>query len=756
MEPEKSLEELIEEITGEPLSLAVLRKIFDEPHLYSVKDFIRIITFNPAYFDSVLARTLVFEGAEPPHSDYLYFGFDLMENSCGTKGIHNIAEFTKDINLSLYRTLRLLSDEELEKVVKIGKKLSRIDEDIAEDYYSSVDSILNSKINFDKWVKFGKDIALLNAEKNPLWRSNYEAASARYFKHSKNVLESGADFFKWAEAGIELAKENATAGFVYFRASIPFLKSGIDFNRWLEKGKEILRVNKAVGIAYFDDSENALGCSIDFFKWAETGMDLAVALGEITGTDYFRNFKEVRQSGIDLVDWLDTGREIFKKNQEAGKGYFMNCCLFRKRAGQDDILKLIKKQANPDDYNFLRYDFKLQKYFLQRRIFRRKGDISRLSRRSLRGRSRSKLNELEAMDYLLSHEKEKTIRVDFAADYPVLYTDKLGGDITGFGRKLFEYFYFAVKNSTDTYALNYKDYEFKEVFDTIRGYSSNGKSLRRELLNLFKNNIGRRKVSEAKTEVFKKILDDVTEIRMGTLPHSVSDFFNYLRSHITNSNPFTKARLCTKENFRNELFSNFSLDSCTFGPSGSEREACLGYSVDPNIEMVFLSTYMLDKFQDNIGVAYLVNTEEEGTNETVWLLDGVDAGPIAKHLPGQDWKEMFYDGLIDIVKNSESPPDKLMMNVKLGAKKTPNEFLEYACKRREITYVKEGTRVKVAAGKKIITVLNKPLLSESNPEAYKAIGTNNAYLEAWFKSAGNAWNEGRGQVEVIELVDFRK
>lgn len=506
--------------------------------------------------------------------------------------------------------------------------------------------------------------------------------------------------------------------------------------------------------------------------------------------DYFESTCEIiKQGKTNFKDWVNFGcactpissehfsnfedwhqYQQYKKKIEQFQRVYFTCTSDEYQQNKSRIaLSLAMKYFN---FFIMKYEFKQMPIFLSH-SFISKDELEKMMHGDTTWLfdEEFQFDEFEAFNQLLNHGKQTQFKINKYQEYTIKLAEKLEGNFEENGRNLFKQLYYGLKSNTRKL-----DSEYRSIINKIKGYNFQNRSgqtnLREGIIAVFDEklkDIDFKKIDKNRiTESIDMIKKIYFLIKKNNENHDIIDFFDLISSYLSEVKTLTKIRLETHKQFTDDLCDNRSLYSCVFGPDGIEREACLQYALDPDIELVFLSTYFEDKFQQNIAVGYLINTKDSKTGEKVWVLDGVDAGPLVRKIP--HWMDFLYDGLIDLVKNAENPPDKFVANVNVGKKPVPNSFLEHICKKKGLIKEKDYMKRKLdetKRGESLIeineknpqkksAILHKPLLSESNPEAYNAIGTNLSYLDAWYKSSGNkAWNEGRGEVDVIELMDLR-
>ncbi len=501
--------------------------------------------------------------------------------------------------------------------------------------------------------------------------------------------------------------------------------------------------------------------------------------------DYFESTCEIiKQGKIDFEDWVNFGcactpissehfsnfedwhqYQQYKKKIEQFQRVYFTCTSDEYQQNKSKIaLSLAMKHFN---FFITKYEFKQMPIFLSH-SFVSKDELEKMMHGDTTWLfdEEFQFDEFKAFNQLLNHGKQTKFKLNKYKEYIIKSTKNLDGDFEEKGRKLFKQLYYGLKSNTRKL-----DSEYRNIINKIKGYNFQSKkgqtNLREVIITVFDEKLKDIDFKKIDKNIITESIDMIKKmyflIKRKNEDHEIIDFFDLINSYLSEVKTFTKIRLETHKQFTDDIFDNTSLHSCVFGPNGSEREACLQYALDPNIELVFLSTYLEDKPQQNISVGYLINTKDSKTGEKVWVLDGIDAGPLVRKIP--NWMDFFYDGLVDLVKNAENPPDKFVANVNVGKKVLPNHFLEHICKKKGIQkgigYTKQKSDEKIKEGESLIKIidpqkksasLHKPLLSESNPEAYKAIGTNLAYLDAWYKSNKyEYWNTGQGEVEYIEL-----
>jgi len=249
MEPEKPLEEKIEELSKELPCVDTVRSIMGaNPFSVSEEELIRIIKADPEQVEQIAKKIL----SDGYHIDVQFISED------GTYYYHSRKQILNR-GLNCYSYLSSLSDSHLAKVVQAGKALQvggplRRSTDVMHIFFESVPHFKNiDAFDFDKWSETGKEI--LNKD---------EIAGIRYFAYSQEILDSKVDFDEWVKKGKEVIELNVCAGREYFLFSKEIVKSKIDPCEWADIGKEITRKNIRAGIEYFIFQ---MGCRIrnEFF-----------------------------------------------------------------------------------------------------------------------------------------------------------------------------------------------------------------------------------------------------------------------------------------------------------------------------------------------------------------------------------------------------------------------------------------------------------------------------------------------------------
>lgn len=591
---------------------------------------------------------------------------------------------------------------------------------------------------FEKYNSIGREFSNLGGL--------FFAASAFLEEQDKikfeDVIEDACFFYKM----------HPSVASIFLRVSTWWLNeqpASCTYRQWADALKKVAGLNWefamfviersvwTVQIPQIADLEEILDKTREIAKFGE---DAAKCL-YISGEKYDKE-------AFDLVYTL--GKQVIEKNVAAGDAYFQNVWMFVSQQLFGDIRDLIEKCAEPEDYDFLRYQFRWDE---------------------------AKLNELGALRHLLEHKErpkpffDYTHRAiplrnplrrlnakedpDWLNDGPGMHAD-LENYLRTRGLLTLRSLCFALL----PLKFQRKDRAraiFGELMDKFGEYNCGGKSFRQHFIesvrdyDLFAGKSDDEIIQGLTEDAYPALKPLVEKIhKFEARDEELSDFLISLSAFFSDLAEFDSAKLRTPRHFADGLFDTKTLESCAFGPDGFAREACLQYLCDPNIQLLFLTTYLGDKPVANVGVAYLINTIDAKTREPVLVIDGVDGGPILESMCF-DWQTAIYDAILS------SSPHKVALNVNLDKKRyAPNAFLKYACDKMKVGYETRGKQTYVPASQRKCLVLRKQLLSESDPEAFRAIRTDKAYLEAWHKSNGEEyWNNGQGEVEVIELLDLR-
>lgn len=482
---------------------------------------------------------------------------------------------------------------------------------------------------------------------------------------------------------------------------------------------------------------------------------------------------------FDIAAFYDIGRKVIEQNKNAGEEFF-SCGMGRLilLGKYDSLIDLIRNCSDSKDYDLLKYQFKLENskfdefnavtYLLRNKLstFKKEHHISN----SLKNISAlpkadgfildyaidalkiiddlkltdsdSMFNEitkrLNGMDLfrkfcgkLLPNKRNAVKRFDFDTMLDILRSAKVYKISPGNNNN-------ALKSSPQNTC--FRDY----FVHCIRKFPLFENKKDKEVFEFLKKSYNNRSEDYKTSQLIRPLIKEITQFR--TLNDASDDLLDELAGYFITPKKFNNIQLinATSQHFTHSLENNVELKSCAFGPNGSVREACLSYLCDPNVNLLFIETYFEDQIMENIGVIYLIDTKEN-----VVVIDGVDGGLTMQHL---NLNEAIYEELRrhkhELLRTKGS---NLVLNTNIGKNKTTNNFLEYVCMKTGIKSHREEDRVYVDEKDKM--KLHKPLLSESNPEAYKALGPNGnlSYLDAWRNSCGNIWNTGQGEVEYIEL-----
>lgn len=184
----------------------------------------------------------------------------------------------------------------------------------------------------------------------------------------------------------------------------------------------------------------------------------------------------------------------------------------------------------------------------------------------------------------------------------------------------------------------------------------------------------KRKISTILKE--EKVLEFAVEEILSLLENNedveISNIASFIKS-IDTTEDFKKFVIKTENPSVKDLFSNYSLNSSHFYPSGKNRQLSLNYLSDPEICLLKIIPIKNHTLLNQIGIAILIKCKDN-ENRSVLLVDAVEGGYNLLRIAKKDWQEALFESIKSLAKDMQIEYVIFNENVK---NLVPKMFISY-------------------------------------------------------------------------------